>query len=60
MTIKQQGEKMSHDKYSSIIYKGKTLKEWAEINKINYNTIRGRIKKGYSLELAISPQRIGQ
>lgn len=51
---------MSHDKYSSIIYKGKTLKEWAEINKINYNTIRGRIKKGYSLELAISPQRIGQ
>lgn len=49
---------MSHDKYSSIVYKGKTLKEWAETNGIKYNTLRMRIKKGYPVEVAIAPKKL--
>ena len=49
---------MSHDKYSGIVYKGKTLKEWAEINGVKYNTLRMRIKKGYSVEVAITPKKL--
>lgn len=45
---------MSHNKYSSIIHKGKTLKEWAEINRIDINTVRHRLKKGWLPERAIS------
>ena len=49
---------MSHDKYSSIVYQGKTLKEWSEINNVAYSTIRQRLKKGYSLEIAIKPKKL--
>lgn len=45
---------MSHKKYSSIVYKGKTLKEWAEINGILMTTVRDRLKKGWMPERAIS------
>ena len=59
MIIDNQGrDKMSHDKYSSIVYKGKTLKEWAETNGIKYSTLRMRIKKGYSVEVAISQKKL--
>lgn len=52
------GKKMSHDKYSSIIYKGKTLKQWAKIKGVPYVTIRSRILSGYPIDVAISPKRI--
>lgn len=54
----QGGDKMSHKKYSSFVYKGKTLKEWAEINGIKYSTVRARIKKGFSIEVAITPKKL--
>lgn len=43
-------------KYSNFIYKGKTLKEWAKENGVNMGTVRARLKKGYSVEVAISPK----
>lgn len=45
---------MSHNKYSSIVYKGKTLKKWAEINGITMTVVRDRLKKGWLPERAIS------
>ena len=58
ITDNQGGDKMSHDKYSSIVYQRKTLKEWSIINKVPLNTIRARMKKGYSLEIAIKPKKL--
>jgi hypothetical protein len=48
---------MSHNKYSSFVYKGKTLKEWAKENGVKMATVRQRLSKGYSVEVAISPKR---
>lgn len=45
---------MSHKKYSSFIYKGKTLKEWADINGINMSAIRRRLSQGWTVEKAIT------
>lgn len=59
MIIDNQGrDKMSHDKYSSIVYKGKTLKEWAEINGVRMPTVRERLRKGYPIEVAIKPKKL--
>lgn len=49
---------MSHDKYSSIVYKGKTLKEWAEINGLNMRTVMMRLAKGHPVEVAIAPKKL--
>lgn len=49
---------MSHNKYSNLVYKGKTLKEWAETNGVKYSTVRARIKKGFSIEVAIAPKKL--
>lgn len=52
---------MSHDKFSSLIYKGKTVKEWSQINKIPMSAIYYRIKKlNWTLErtLTTPPKRV--
>lgn len=53
----QGGDKMSHNKYSSFVYKGKTLKEWAKENGVKMATVRQRLSKGYSVEVAISNEQ---
>lgn len=54
----QRGEIMSHNKYSNLVYKGKTLKEWAETNGLNMQTVRMRLAKGYPVEVAIAPKKL--
>lgn len=55
MIIDNQGrDKMSHDKYSSIVYKGKTLKQWAHENQIVMSTITWRLRQGWAIERAIT------
>lgn len=49
---------MSHNKYSNLVYKGKTLKEWAETNGLNMQTVRMRLAKGCPVEVAIAPKKL--
>ena len=49
---------MSHNKYSNLVYKGKTLKEWAETNGVNMQTVRMRLAKGHPVEVAITPKKL--
>lgn len=49
---------MSHNKYSSFVYKGKTLKEWAKENGVKMATVRQRLGKGHSVEVAISQKKL--
>lgn len=49
---------MSHKKYSSFVYKGKTLKEWAKENGVKMATVKQRLSKGYSVEVAITPKKL--
>lgn len=44
---------MPRNKYSSIVYKGKTLKQWSQENKIAISTIEWRLKNGWAIERAI-------
>lgn len=45
---------MSHNKYMNIIHKGKTIKEWADINGLNTKTVYQRLKNGWTVEKAIT------
>jgi hypothetical protein len=39
---------MSHNKYSSFVYKGKSLKEWAKENGVKMATVKQRLSIGGS------------
>jgi lambda repressor-like predicted transcriptional regulator len=54
----QRGSRMSHNKYSSFVYKGKSLKEWAKENGVKMATVKQRLSKGYSVEVAITPKKL--
>lgn len=43
-----------HTRYSKIVYKGKTIKEWSQENNIVLSTIIWRLHHGWTTERAIS------
>lgn len=49
-TRKEQGQ----NKRNNILYKGKTLAEWADIKGINYFTLKRRLELGWSWEKALN------
>lgn len=49
-TMKEQ----NRNQRRNLVLNGKCLSEWADISGINYNTLRYRIRKGWTLEKAIS------
>jgi hypothetical protein len=49
-TIKEQ----NRNQRNNLVFNGKCLAEWAEISGINYNTLKYRLRNGWTFEKTIS------
>lgn len=58
-TIKEQNRNKTSNVYLTLNGVTKTIAEWAEISGVKYTTFHERLKRGWTLEEALLPSKVG-